>query len=69
MNQFSYFTNLQGSQTPCDRHPQRYQFSYFTNLQGSQTPPLLIAKLLGLVTLLIYKVLKLALWRTFCRWV
>ena len=54
----SYFTDLQGSQTNQTTHLQLYTLSYFTDLQGSQTKALQLIILSGLVTLLIYKVLK-----------
>ena len=54
----SYFTDLQGSQTTATICSANYLLSYFTDLQGSQTIQERYAIRLGLVTLLIYKVLK-----------
>ena len=55
---FSYFTDLQGSQTGLLLSDTTYLFSYFTDLQGSQTSSVVRIFFNGLVTLLIYKVLK-----------
>ena len=58
----SYFTDLQGSQTNYGNHFICYKLSYFTDLQGSQTNNTKTIAELRLVTLLIYKVLKLEQW-------
>ena len=58
----SYFTDLQGSQTPTVASDTDSLLSYFTDLQGSQTIPCRMNIKKGLVTLLIYKVLKHLLW-------
>ena len=57
----SYFTDLQGSQTNKMHAIMSNMLSYFTDLQGSQTLSSSSSNHLGLVTLLIYKVLKLDL--------
>ena len=54
----SYFTDLQGSQTSFFAVDVKAWLSYFTDLQGSQTKRKWFVILMGLVTLLIYKVLK-----------
>ena len=54
----SYFTDLQGSQTDSTSIYARSLLSYFTDLQGSQTRRDKRSTSNGLVTLLIYKVLK-----------
>ena len=54
----SYFTDLQGSQTPIPGWCGFWELSYFTDLQGSQTLQLIFFVISCLVTLLIYKVLK-----------
>ena len=55
---FSYFTDLQGSQTGLEVLKNEVKFSYFTDLQGSQTRKRNRLLFICLVTLLIYKVLK-----------
>ena len=54
----SYFTDLQGSQTGENGNNSFVVLSYFTDLQGSQTMSSPTCLNRGLVTLLIYKVLK-----------
>ena len=54
----SYFTDLQGSQTLSALWFPLSRLSYFTDLQGSQTIRDITDTVSGLVTLLIYKVLK-----------
>ena len=56
----SYFTDLQGSQTSKHHFSIGLLLSYFTDLQGSQTIAQWQEQRRGLVTLLIYKVLKRA---------
>ena len=55
----SYFIDLQGSQTHSLTFKRISLLSYFIDLQGSQTTSLALYVALCLVTLLIYKVLKL----------
>ena len=58
MHLLSYFTDLQGSQTIRYILLSQMKLSYFTDLQGSQTSFAGFIAPIGLVTLLIYKVLK-----------
>ena len=57
--ELSYFTDLQGSQTSANAYRTSPRLSYFTDLQGSQTGKPDVGSYISLVTLLIYKVLKL----------
>ena len=57
--ELSYFTDLQGSQTRPKTEQRFMRLSYFTDLQGSQTGVNHYKYNTSLVTLLIYKVLKL----------
>ena len=59
MVELSYFTDLQGSQTASGLADKISSLSYFTDLQGSQTCTQRLLDWQRLVTLLIYKVLKL----------